>query len=50
MLKEHAHAERVLTKAELNPTPTTTPRAVSTANPTTTFPDLEIQYPDSDVG
>jgi hypothetical protein len=50
VLKECAHAERVLTKAESNPTPTTTPRAAPTADPTNTFPDLKIEYPDSDVG
>jgi hypothetical protein len=49
-LKEHAHAERVLTKAEPNPIPTTTPSVALTANPTTSFPYLEIKYPDSDVG
>jgi hypothetical protein len=48
--KEHAHFERVLTKTEPNPTPTTMPSAAPTANPTTTFPDLEIKYSDSDVG
>ncbi len=30
--------------------PTTTPRAAPTANPTTSFPDLEFKYPDRDVG
>ncbi len=50
VFKERAHAERVLTKAELNPTPTTTPSAAPTTNPTTSFPDLKIEYPDSDVG
>ncbi len=50
VLKERTHAERVLAKAEPNPTPTTTPRAAPTTNPTTTFPDLEIEHPDSDVG
>jgi hypothetical protein len=50
VLKEGAHAERVLTKAEPNPTPTTTPSAMPTANPTTTFPELKIEYPNSDVG
>ncbi len=50
VLKERAHAERVLTKAEPNPTPTTTPRAAPTANPTTSFPDLEIEYPNRDMG
>jgi hypothetical protein len=50
VLKERTHAERVLTKAEPNPTSTTPPSAAPTVNPTTTFPDLEIEYPDSDVG
>ncbi len=50
VLKECAHAERVLTKAEPNPTPTTTPSAMPTANPTTTFPELKNEYSDSDVG
>jgi hypothetical protein len=50
VLKKHAHAKRVLTKAEPNPTPNTTPRAVTAANPTTSFPDLEIEYPGRDVG
>ncbi len=49
-LEERAHAERVLTKAELNPTPTTTLSAAPNTNPTTSFPDLEIEYPYSDVG
>ncbi len=50
VLKERAHAERVLTKAESNPAPTTTPRAAPTTSSTTTFPGLEIEYPNSDVG
>jgi hypothetical protein len=50
VLKEGDHTEMVLTKAEPNPTPTTTPSTVPTANPTISFPDLEIEYPDSDVG
>jgi hypothetical protein len=50
VLKERAHAERMLNEAEPNPTPTTTPSAAPTTNPTTTFPDLEIRYPNSDVG
>ncbi len=50
VLNKRAHTERVLTKAETNLTPTTTPSAAPTANPTTTFPYLEIEYPDSDVG
>jgi hypothetical protein len=49
-LKEHPHAETVHTKAEPNTTPTITPRKAPTPNPTTTFPELEIEYPDSDVG
>jgi hypothetical protein len=50
VLKERAHAERVLTEAEPNPIPTTTPSAAPTANPTTTFSDLKIEYPNSDMG
>jgi hypothetical protein len=50
VLKERAQDERVLTKAEPNPIPITTPRAMPTTNLTTSFPDLEIKYPDSDVG
>jgi hypothetical protein len=50
VLKERARAERVLTKAEPNPTPTNTSSAVPTANLTTSFPDLEIEFPDSNVG
>jgi hypothetical protein len=50
VLKNRPHTERVHTKAESNPTPTTTPRNAPTANPPTTFPGLKIEYPDSDVG
>jgi hypothetical protein len=50
VLKECAHAERVLTKAEPNPTRTTTPSTGPATNPTTTFPDVKIEYPNSDVG
>jgi hypothetical protein len=50
VVNEQTHAERVHTTAEPNPTPTTTPRNALTANPTTTFPELEIEYPDSDMG
>jgi hypothetical protein len=50
VLKECAHTERVLTRAEPNLTPTNTPSAAPTANPTISFPDLEIEYPDSDIG
>jgi hypothetical protein len=50
VLKKCAHAERVCTKAEINPTPTTTPSAEPTTNPTITFPELEIEYLDMDVG
>ncbi len=49
-MKECARAGRVLTEAELNPTPTITPIAMPTANPTITFPELEIKYPGSEVG
>jgi hypothetical protein len=50
VLKEHAQAEGVLTKAEPNPTTTTAPKAMPTANLTNLFPDLKIECPDSDVG
>jgi hypothetical protein len=49
-LKERTQVERVPTKAEPDSTPTTKPRAAPTAKPTTTFPQLEIEYPDIDVG
>jgi hypothetical protein len=45
VLKERTHAERMRTKAEPNPTSTTTPSAAPTANPTTTFTELKIEYP-----
>ena len=50
VLKERTYAERVLTKAQPNPTPTTTPKAAPNATPTTAFPDLKIECPASDVG
>ncbi len=50
VLKECTHTERVHTKADPNPTPTTTPSTVPTAKATTTFPELQIEYPDIDVG
>jgi hypothetical protein len=46
VLKEHARAERVHTKAEPNTTPTTTPSSMPNSNQTTTFPELKIEYPD----
>jgi hypothetical protein len=50
VLKKCNHAERVLTKAEPHPPPTTTPSAAPNADPITTLPDLEIEYPNSDMG
>jgi hypothetical protein len=50
VLKERAQAGRVLTKAEPNLNPTTTPTAAPNANPTISFSDLKIEYPDSGVG
>jgi hypothetical protein len=49
VLNKRAHAKRVCTKAEPIPTHTATPRAVPTVNPTTTSPELEMDYPDIDV-
>ncbi len=50
VLKERAHFERGLTKAEPNPTPTTKPRAAPTVHPTTIFPELKIEYLNSNKG